>query len=106
MEDIRGLKLGILLTTDPRHENTQTVIRLSETALARGAEVHIFLMCNGVYHAQDNRFQELAKLGAQLTVCGHNAKQRGVVKQPPCTFGSQYDLAQIVSRVDRFLAFN
>ncbi|ODS31776.1 MAG: DsrE/DsrF-like family protein [Candidatus Scalindua rubra] len=99
-------KLGILLTTSTESENTHTVIKLTEAALNEGVEVHIFLMCDGVYHLNHERFVELAKQGARIVVCAHNAIERKEDKKDFVLWGSQYDLACMVKECDRFLAFN
>ncbi|MBI4316893.1 MAG: DsrE family protein [Chloroflexi bacterium] len=99
-------KLGILLTTSPESENTHTVVRLAEAALAAGNEVQVFLMCDGVHNADDKRFLAILDRGAQVVVCAHNCIERSVSQRESIVWGSQYDLAQIVEQSDRFLAFN
>ena len=99
------MKLGILLTTDPTHENTNTVVDLSRTAKTAGMDVSIFLMHNGVHNLTHAPFLELTDAGVEISLCAHNAGQRGVEKMDNVLFGSQYDLAQIVHECDRFLSF-
>ncbi len=99
-------KLGILLTTSPESENTHTVIRLAETALAAGKQVEMFLMCDGVYHLNDPRLEELAKKGVKVAVCAQNCLERKVEKKPFAVWGSQYDLALLTKEADKFLSFN
>lgn len=99
-------KLGILLTTSPENENTHTVVRLAETALAEGKQVEIYLMCDGVYHLNDSRLEELPKKGAKVVVCAHNCLERKVERKPFVLWGSQYDLAVLIKESYRFLSFN
>jgi sulfur relay (sulfurtransferase) complex TusBCD TusD component (DsrE family) len=99
-------KLGILLSTSPESENTYTVIKIAEAALLAGKEVYIFLMDDGVYNVNHSNFCGLTDRGAQITLCGHNAEERNVLRKEGIDFGSQYDLAGIAHKVDRFLAFN
>ncbi len=99
-------KLGILLTTSTESENTHTVVKLTEAAIEEGVEVHIFLMCDGVYHLNHEGFKGLAEKGAHVVVCAHNAIERKVGKKDFVFWGSQYDLACMVKDCDRFLAFN
>jgi sulfur relay (sulfurtransferase) complex TusBCD TusD component (DsrE family) len=98
-------KLGILLTTSSESENTHTVIRLAEAALATGKEVEMFLMCDGVYHLNDPRLEELTKKGVKVAVCAQNCLERKVERKPFVLWGSQYDLAVMVKESDRFLSF-
>lgn len=100
-------KLGMFLSTSPEHENTHTVIKLAEAAISRGAEVHIFLMCDGVYNAFVPGIEGLAGKGVHIVLCSHNLSERQQPKfEGSIVCGSQYDHAQLVSQVDRYLAFN
>jgi sulfur relay (sulfurtransferase) complex TusBCD TusD component (DsrE family) len=100
-------KLGMYLSTSPENENTHTVIKLAEAALDRGHEVHIFIMCDGIHNAFVPSFEALAEKGARMILCSHNLAERHRPKiEGAIVCGSQYDHAQLVSQVDRYLAFN
>ena len=100
-------QLGFFLSTSPEHENTQTVIKLAEAAMRRGIEVSVFIMCDGVHNAFLPAFTALAEHGARLVLCSHNLGERQRPKiEGAIVCGSQYDHAQLVSGVDRYLAFN
>ncbi|HHT9119845.1 MAG TPA: DsrE family protein [Candidatus Hypogeohydataceae bacterium YC41] len=99
-------KLGVLLTTSPENENTHTVIKLAETALGAGKQVEMFLMCDGVYHVNDPRLEELTKKGVKVVVCAQNCLERKVERKPFVLWGSQYDLALLINEAERFLSFN
>lgn len=110
-----AMRLGILLTTSPEHQNSTTAIRVARAALELGHQVELFLMDDGVYsllNSPENRiakeFASLQEQGATLTLCGSNCGPRGATKEtliPGVTVGSQYDHAQILHRADRFLVF-
>jgi sulfur relay (sulfurtransferase) complex TusBCD TusD component (DsrE family) len=100
-------KLGFFLSTSPEHENTHTVSKLAEAAIERGHEVHIFIMCDGVHNAFVPGFEALVEKGARIVLCSHNLAERQRPKiEGTIVCGSQYDHAQLVSQVDRYLAFN
>ena len=100
-------RLGIFLTTSPEHENSHTVIKLSEAALGRGLDVDIFIMCDGVHNAFTPEFEALVRKGIRIILCSHNLAQRYRPQiEGTIVCGSQYDHAQLVSMVDRYLAFN
>ncbi len=99
------MKLGILLTTSPENENTNTVIAMSRAAREQGHEVSIFLMYDGVYNVHIKEFTELADEGVNIAVCSFNVEQRKVNRVEKILFGSQYDHACIASDVDRFISF-
>jgi len=99
------MKLGILLTTSPENENTNTVIEISKAAREEGHEVSIFLMYDGVYNVNKKEFVELIDKGVDIAVCAFNAEQRKIARVEGILFGSQYDHACIASNVDRFISF-
>ncbi|MDP2953116.1 MAG: DsrE family protein [Chloroflexota bacterium] len=97
------MKLGILLTSGMESEDARTVRQLSEAALRLGHEVSIFLMDDGVF--QLPALKGLVESGAGITVCAHNALERGVPKVEKVLFGGQNDCAEIVHDVDRVVVF-
>lgn len=99
------MKLGILLTTSPESENTNTVIAISKAAREEGHEVSIFLMYDGVYNVNIKEFAALVDKGVDIAICAFNAEQRKIGKVDGILFGSQYDHACIAGDVDRFLSF-
>ncbi len=99
------MKLGILLTTSPENENTDTVIAISREAREQGHDVSIFLMYDGVYNVHKKEFVELVDKGVDIAVCALNVEQRNVSRVEGILFGSQYDHACIASDVDRFISF-
>ena len=99
------MKLGILLTTSPENENTNTVIAISKAARERGHDVSIFLMYDGVYNVHKKEFAGLVDKGVNIAVCALNVEQRKVNRVEGILFGSQYDHACIAGDVDRFISF-
>jgi len=99
------MKLGILLTTSPENENTNTVIEISKAAIDEGHKVSIFIMYDGVYNVNKKEFAELVDKGVDIAVCALNVEQRKVGRVDGILFGSQYDHACIASDVDRFISF-
>jgi predicted peroxiredoxin len=99
------MKIGILLTTSPENQNTNTVISISSAAREQGHEVSIFLMYDGVYNIQKKEFTDLIQKGVNIAVCALNVEQRNIKRVDGILFGSQYDHACIASEVDRFISF-
>ena len=99
------MKLGILLTTAPSHQNTYSVIQLSRAAREQGHEVGVFMMADGVYNILHQPLLDLVNNGVELSLCAHNATQRGLDKVECVQWGSQYDLAVLTDDSDRFLTF-
>lgn len=109
------MKLGILLTGGTTSQSTRSALRIAEAALAKAMEVELFLMDDGVYAVKRGKrtaaadlLAALAEKGAKVALCALNAEQRGLTPEesiPGVLFGSQYDLALLVSSADRFLYF-
>jgi sulfur relay (sulfurtransferase) complex TusBCD TusD component (DsrE family) len=109
------VKLGMLLTAGVGSESARTVLRLARAARAKGHDVELFLMDDGVYAVKPGKrtpvADELAGLiegGATVALCALNAEQRGVTAGeavPGVLFGSQYDLALLIGAADRFMSF-
>jgi sulfur relay (sulfurtransferase) complex TusBCD TusD component (DsrE family) len=110
------MKIGILLTSGADHEDGYLVGKLSEAWLKLGHEVELFLMGEGVYHAQSFSSPKrpyaalpgVLGLGAKVSICGVTAEARGISETdlyPGVEIASQYELSRIVDRADRFLTF-
>ncbi len=111
------MKIGILMTSSPEHQNAHTVGRLSEGFLEAGHSVTLFLMDDGVYNAVKNdsknrlfsNIEGLMAKGAKVYLCAVTAQARGLGLDHFLTgieLSSQFELSQIVEDSDRFLAFN
>ncbi len=107
--DVAGRTLGVLLLSQQEDTCLEIICGLSGAARFKGVEVEIFLMGDGVYHLRDPRLGQAIQHGARVRFCALNAIQRGMDSQPGYPWGaeegSQYDLACIVERSDRFMAF-
>lgn len=97
------MKLGILLTSEPFSPDTHTAIQLAKAALEQNIEVEIFLMMDAVYHVNGDKLDGIIKSGVKVTLCAHNAGERGVSKREGYNFGSQYDLAQLTAKADKMV---
>ena len=109
------MKFGMLLTGGVASEGARTALRLARAARAKGHDVELFLMDDGVYAVKRGKrtpvADELASLiegGGVVALCALNAEQRGVTSDeavPGVLFGSQYDLALLIGSADRFMSF-
>ncbi len=111
-----GLAIGMLMTTSPEHQNTQTVCRLAEALLSAGHAVALFLMDDGVYNlvsvskvgSPSSLLQTVQNKGLKISLCTQSAENRGLSEEaslPGAAWRSQHELAKIVSASDRFLTF-
>jgi hypothetical protein len=74
--DLARKKLGVMLSTGPDHRNLETVIGLSEATLARGAQLYLYLIDDGVRALDDPRVHALPERGAKVFVCAYGCQKR------------------------------
>lgn len=109
------LKIGILMSSGPEHQNGQTVCALSEAFLAASHQVHLFLMDDGIYHIVKNNtlgmaavLERLLSTHMTISICTQSAEKRGISEAETLSgagWFSQHKLANIVADSDRFLSF-
>jgi hypothetical protein len=104
--DLRGRKLGLLLSTEPAHENFQTCLALSRAALDRGVALYLYLVDDGVAGIDDDRVLELGRRGARLFVCAYGCQRRRRPITQNATYCGLVVLADLINGTDRFVAFN
>lgn len=104
-----GKKLGILILSRQPASVLKAISALCCEAARRGVEVQMFLMSEGVLHLKDQDLEKAMREGARVSFCALNAIQRGLDQDPGYPWGadesSQYELACMVERADRFLSF-
>ncbi|UCE10463.1 MAG: DsrE family protein [Candidatus Thorarchaeota archaeon] len=115
--------LGILLLSSPyTHQNSHTLYELARSALQKGYGVKVFLFVDGVNNAKmgqdpdpdvpmNERFTELAEMGAEFQACGLCTSARGFDQK-----GSDFieevevtgltEFAEIVGECERFVTFS
>ena len=70
--DLSGKKFGMLLSTGPENAtNLDAAVGLSQAALARGANLYLYLIDDGVRALDDARVRALPERGAKLFVCAY-----------------------------------
>ena len=101
-------KLGLLLSRPPSHESSTTVQGLAQAALARGYEVYLYLIDEGVKNVHDLRYHDLAQAGVKLFVCAYGCQQHHVSTEgldPKVSLCGLVVLSGIINACDRFLSF-
>lgn len=110
------MNVVFLLTLSPEHQDSYTVSQLSLACIREGHQVDVFVMDDGIYgvarrssrHALVTGFDEVMAAGGRVTLCSVSAEMRDLSERDVLegvVFGSQYELAQMVSKADRFLSF-
>jgi len=107
--DLARKKLGLMLSTGPeRPVNLDTAVGLSDAALARGGQVYLYLIDDGVRALDDPRVPALAERGAKLFVCAFGCQRRRIPLRddPSVTYCGLVVLTDILNATDRFIALN
>ncbi len=106
--DFAKKKLGLLLSTGLEHPNLETAVGLSHAALARGADLYLYLIDEGVRAIDDPRIRALASRGAKLFVCAYGCQKRRIPLKDAdsVTYCGLVVLTDLINGTDRFLALN
>ena len=107
--DLARKKLGLMLSTGPeRPVNVDTAVGLSDATLARGGQVYLYLIDDGVRALDDARIPALAQRGAKLFVCAFGCQKRRIALRDSdqITYCGLVVLTDIINGTDRFIALN
>ena len=107
--DLAKKKFGLLLSTGPeRPANLDAAAGLSEAALARGAQLYLYLIDDGVRALDDPRIGALADRGARLFVCAYGCQKRRLplAHAETVTYCGLVVLTDLINGTDRFIALN
>jgi hypothetical protein len=104
--DLRGKKLGLLLSTRPEHPNFQHGVRLAQTALGRGVDVYLYCIDEAVRGMDDPRLKALKVQGLKLYACAYGAQQRSLPPGSEPVLAGLSVVSDLMASTDRFLSFN
>ena len=104
--DLRGRKLGILLSTKPENPNLDTCLALSRAALDRGTDLYLYLVDDGVINIDDDRVLELGRRGGKLFVCAYGCQRRRLPITDKATYCGLVVLTDLINGCERFVALN
>jgi hypothetical protein len=106
--DVAKKKLGILLSTGPDHPNLDTAVGLGSAALARGADVYLYLIDDGVRALGEPRLRALPSRGAKLFVCAYGCQKRRIPLEDASdvSYCGLVVLTDVINGTDRFVALN
>jgi sulfur relay (sulfurtransferase) complex TusBCD TusD component (DsrE family) len=106
--DLARKKLGVMLSTGPEHPNLETAIGLADATLARGAQLYLYLIDDGVKALDDPRVHALPDRGAKVFVCAYGCQKRGrpLTDADRVTYCGLVVLTDLINGTDRFVALN
>ena len=106
MTDLAKRKLGLMVSTGPRHPNLETALGLGGAALDRGVDVYLYLIDDAVAAVEDPRVQALAARGLKLFVCAYGCQKRRQPLSDKATNCGLVVLTDLINGTERFLALN
>ncbi len=104
--DLRGKKLGVLLSVRPGHPNFGHILCLAETALDAGVQVYLYCVDDAVWGLSDTRLQALKTRGLKLFACAYGAQRRQIPLSDLAIFAGLTTVSDIMTATDRFVSFN
>jgi hypothetical protein len=104
--DLRGKKLGLLLSGRPEGASFLHGIRLAEAALQEGVDVFLYCIHDAVAGVADVRLQSLRSRGLKLYACAYGAQKRNIAIDDKAVFAGLGVASDIMAATDRFLSFN
>ena len=95
-----------MVSTTPDHPNLDIAVGLGEAALARGADVYLYLIDDAVAAVEDPRVQGLADRGLKLFVCAYGCQKRAIPLSDKATNCGLVVLTDLINGTERFLALD
>lgn len=104
--DLRGKKLGILLSASPEQENFEHSVRLASAALEQGLQVYFYCLDEAVAGLAHERLQALRPRGLNLFACAYGAQRRNLSLGDLAAFAGLGTVNDLIANTDRFVSFN
>ena len=104
--DIRGRKLGILISAGPDVPSFTHGVRFAGAALAAGCDVYLYCIDDAVTGVGRADLQALRPSGLKLYACAYGAQQRGLPVSDLAAFAGLTVVSDLVAGTDRFVSFN
>jgi hypothetical protein len=104
--NVRGKKLGIVISAAPAKASFTHGIRFAAAALAAGCDVYLYCLDDAVSGAGAAELQALRPLGLKLYACAYGAHRRDVPVDDRAAFAGLTVVSDLVSGTERFVTFN
>lgn len=104
--ELRGRKLGLLLSCAPDRPGFQQGLGLASAALQRGLDTYLYCLDDAVAGVGVEALQALRSRGLKLYACAYGAHQRGLPVDDRATYVGLTILSDLFSSTDRMVSFN
>ena len=104
--DLRGRKLGLLLSCGPDRPGFHQGLHLASAALERGIDTYVYCLDEGVAGVGLAALQDLRVAGVKLYACAYGAQQRGLPVDDRAIYVGLTVLSDLFAGTDRMVNFN
>jgi hypothetical protein len=104
--DLRGKKLGVLISCPPEAPGFLHGLRVAEAAIQRGVNVYLYCIDEAVQGVGNPDVQKLKASGLNLYACAYGAHKRNIALSAEATFAGLTVVNDLIVSTDRFVAFN
>ena len=104
--ELRGKKLGVLISCRPEEPGFRHGLRVAAAALRRGVNVYLYCIDEAVLGVADAELQQLKVAGLNLYACAYGAHRRHLPLSDAATFAGLTVVNDIIAGTDRFVSFN
>ena len=104
--NLRGKKLGILISVPPGQPGFRHGIGLAATARAAGVEVYLYCIDQAVAGLEAPELQALKNDGLKLYACAFGAQRLDLPLRDQAVFAGLTVVSELIASTDRFVSFN
>ena len=104
--ELRGEKLGILISCPPDSHNFRHGLGLASAAIKSGVDVYLYCIDDAVRGVEDSELQVLQGQGVKLYACAYGANRRSYPLTDKATFAGLTVVTDLIAGTDRFVSFN
>lgn len=104
--DVRGKKLGVLVSAGPAVPAFRHGVRFAGAALDAGCDVYLYCIDDAVGGVADGELQALRPKGLKLYACAYGAQQRNIPISDLAAFAGLTVVSDLVAGTERFVSFN
>jgi hypothetical protein len=104
--ELKGRKLGILVSARPQDRNFEHALNLAAAALDAGVQVYFYCLDEAVGGLTNERLQALKARGINLFACAYGAQKRNLSLGDLAAFAGLSTVNDLIAFTDRFVSFN
>jgi hypothetical protein len=104
--ELRGKKLGVLISCRPEEPGFRHGLCLAAAAMRRGVNVYLYCIDDAVPGVGDPELQQLKDSGLKLYACAYGAHRRHFPLSNDATFAGLTVVNDIIAGTERFVSFN